>query len=149
MSRELVAFFSASGTTARTAKKLAEAKGADLFEIRPVTPYKSADLNWMNKKSRSSVEMRDPASRPEIAETPDTAAYDTVYVGFPVWWYTAPHIINTFFEFADLSGKKVVLFATSGGSGIDRAVKDLKGQYPSIDITGGKLLNGSVNADSL
>ena len=119
MSKKLVAYFSASGTTKKAAERLAKATGADLFEIKPKVPYSSADLNWMDKKSRSSVEMSDPASRPEIAEKiPDPADYDTVFLGFPIWWYLAPRIINTFVESYDFTGKTLVPFATSGGSGM-------------------------------
>ena len=119
MSKKLVAYFSASGTTKEAAKRLAKAAGADLFEIKPTIPYTSADLNWMDKESRSSVEMNDPDSRPEIAETmPNMADYDTVFIGFPIWWYVAPHIIHTFLESCDFSGKTLVPFATSGGSGM-------------------------------
>ena len=119
MSKKLVAYFSASGTTKKAAERLAKAAGADLLEIRPTIPYTSADLNWMDKKSRSSVEMNDPDSRPEIAETmPNMADYDTVFIGFPIWWYVAPHIIHTFLESYDFTGKTLVPFATSGGSGM-------------------------------
>ena len=119
MSKKLVAYFSASGTTKKVAERLAKAAGADLFEIGPAIPYTSADLNWMDKKSRSSVEMNDPDSRPEIAETiPNMVDYDTVFIGFPIWWYVAPHIIHTFVESYDFSGKTLVPFATSGGSGM-------------------------------
>ena len=147
---KLIAYFSASGTTEAKAKELAKVIGADLYEIAPAVRYTSADLDWMNKKSRSSVEMNDRSSRPALAETEhDFGAYDEIYVGFPIWWYTAPTIINTFLETFDFSGKKIVLFATSGGSSIDKAVKDLKKQYPSLDIAGGKLLNGRVTGDIL
>ena len=147
---KLVAYFSASGVTEAKAKELAKVIGADLYEIAPAVRYTSADLNWMNKKSRSSVEMNDKSSRPTLAETEhDFSAYDVIYIGFPIWWYTAPTIINTFLETFDFSGKKIVLFATSGGSGIDRAVKDMRKQYPGLDITGGKLLNGKVTGDIL
>ena len=119
MSKKLVAYFSASGTTKKAAERLAKATGADLFEIKPKVPYSSADLNWMDKKSRSSVEMSDPSSRPEIAEKiPNLADYDTVFLGFPIWWYVAPRIINTFVESYDFTGKTLVPFATSGGSGM-------------------------------
>lgn len=115
----LVAYFSASGETARLAKTIAQAAGADLYEIRPETPYTAADLNWHDDQSRSSVEMKDPACHPAIAgEVPDLTAYDTVFVGFPIWWYQAPRIIETFLESCDFSGKTVVPFATSGGSGL-------------------------------
>ena len=145
---KLIAYFSASGITKNKAGQLSEVTGADLYEIVPAEPYTKADLNWMDKKSRSTIEMNDKAFRPALAETVhDFSQYDTVYVGFPIWWYTAPTIINTFLETFDLSGKKIVLFATSGGSGIDKAVNDLKKQYPALDIIGGKLLNGKVTGD--
>ena len=151
MSKTLVAYFSASGTTARVAKELAQAAGADLYEIRPAVPYTKADLNWMDKNSRSSVEMNDKSSRPSLADRDaDIAAYDTILLGFPIWWYVAPTIINTFLESYDFSGKKIVLFATSGGSGFGKAVAGLK---PSVAadtaIVEGKLLNGRQTAESL
>ena len=145
---KLVAYFSASGVTEARAKELANLIGADLYEIDPEVPYTKADLNWMNRKSRSSVEMKDKTSRPALAETGhDFSAYDEIYVGFPIWWYTAPTIINTFLETFDFTGKKIVFFATSGGSSISRAVGDLTKQYPNLNITGGKLLNGRVTGD--
>ena len=144
MSKKLVAYFSASGTTKEAAKRLAKAVGADLFEIRPAIPYTSADLNWMDKKSRSSVEMNDPDSRPEIAETmPNMADYDTVFIGFPIWWYVAPHIIHTFLESCDFSGKTLVPFATSGGSGMGKTVDELRKLCPNADWKAGKLVNGA------
>ena len=116
MSKKLVAYFSAGGSTEKTAKKLAETAGADLYEIRPASPYTAEDLNWQNKQSRSSVEMSDHSSRPALADTSaDMSAYDTVYVGFPIWWYIAPTIINTFLESYDLTGKKIIPFCTSAG----------------------------------
>ena len=119
MSKTLVAYFSASGVTARAAREMAQAVGADLYKIRPVEPYTDADLNWMDKKSRSTIEMKDPKSRPAIAgKVADMAQYDTVLVGFPIWWYQAPRIIETFLESYDFSGKTVIPFATSGGSGM-------------------------------
>lgn len=137
---KLVAYFSASGRTAALAKKLAEAAGADLYEIKPAVPYTSADLNWQNKQSRSSVEMSDHSSRPAIEPvTAEIAEYDTVYVGFPVWWYIAPTVINTFLESADFSGKRIILFATSGGSGFGKAVQNLKGSAPNAEIIEGKV----------
>ena len=137
---KLVAYFSASGNTAALANKLSAAAGADICEIRPAVPYTKDDLNWMNKQSRSSVEMSDKSSRPAIADTAvDIAKYDTVYIGFPVWWYIAPTIINTFLESADFSGKKIILFATSGGSGFGKAVENLKVSAPGADITEGKV----------
>ena len=144
MSKKLVAYFSASGTTKEAAKRLAKAAGADLFEIRPAIPYTSADLNWMDKKSRSSVEMNDPDSRPEIAETmPNMADYNTVFIGFPIWWYVAPHIIHTFLESYDFTGKTLVPFATSGGSGMGRTVDELRKLCPNADWKAGKLVNGA------
>lgn len=142
MSKKLVAYFSASGVTAKAAEKLAKAADADLFEIKPVQPYTRADLDWMNKKSRSSVEMADKSSRPEIAEkVSNMADYDVIFVGFPIWWYVAPTIINTFLESYDFSGKKIVLFATSGGSGFGNTVSELQPSVPGADIVEGKLLN--------
>ena len=143
MSKKLVAYFSASGTTKEAAERLAKAAGADLFEIKPAIPYTSADLNWMDKKSRSSVEMNDPDSRPEIAETiPNMADYDTVFIGFPIWWYVAPHIIHTFLESYDFTGKTLVPFATSGGSGMGRTVDELRKLFPNADWKTGKVVNG-------
>ena len=142
MHKILVAYFSASGVTKGVAQRLAKAAGADLFEIRPAVPYTQADLNWTDKKSRSSVEMNDPLSRPETAEKlPNMSDYDTVFVGYPIWWYVAPHIINTFVESYDLSGKTLVAFATSGGSGIGKTVEELKKLYPDANWKDGKLLN--------
>ena len=127
MSKKLVAYFSASGTTKNAAIRLAKAAGADLFEIRPAVPYTSADLDWTNKKSRSSIEMNNPGSRPEIAErVANMDAYDTVFIGFPIWWYVAPTIINTFVESYDFSGKSLIPFATSGGSGLGKTADVLK-----------------------
>lgn len=124
MSRKLVAYFSASGVTAKVAETLAEAIGADIFEIEPKVPYTKADLDWTNRQSRSSIEMNDPASRPAIAGVRDNMAdYDTLFVGFPIWWYVAPTIINTFLESYDLTGKTIIPFATSGGSGIGKPTR--------------------------
>lgn len=143
LSKKLVAYFSASGTTKKVAERLAKAAGADMFEIRPAIPYTSADLNWMDKKSRSSVEMNDPDSRPEITETiPNMVDYDTVFIGFPIWWYVAPHIIHTFVESYDFSGKTLVPFATSGGSGMGKTVDELRKLCPNADWKAGKLING-------
>lgn len=140
MSRKLVAYFSASGVTAKVAETLAEAIGADIYEIEPKIPYTKADLDWTNKQSRSSVEMNDPASRPAIAGVRDNMAdYDTIFVGFPIWWYVAPTIINTFLESYDLSGKTIVPFATSGGSSMGKTNEKL---LPSC--AGAKLLEGRV-----
>ena len=143
MSKKLVAYFSASGTTKRAAEYLAKAEGADLFEIKPAVPYTSADLNWMDKKSRSSVEMSDPSSRPEIAgKLANMADYDMVFIGFPIWWYVAPRIIDTFVESYDFSGKILVSFATSGGSGMGKTVDELKKLCPNADWKAGRMLNG-------
>lgn len=149
--KSLVAYFSASGVTARAAKTLAEAAGADLYEIKPKMPYTKADLNWMDKNARSSIEMKDPSSRPELAdENADIASYDVIFLGFPIWWYVAPTIINTFLETYDFSGKTIILFATSGGSGLGKTVEKLK---PSVSdttvIKEGKLLNGHVTKENL
>lgn len=140
MSKKLVAYFSASGNTAALAEKLAKAAGADLYEIKPAVPYTKEDLNWQNKQSRSSVEMSDHSSRPALADTmANAAAYDTIYIGFPVWWYIAPTIINSFLESYDLSGKKIILFATSGGSGFGKAVQNLTLSAPGAQIVEGKV----------
>ncbi|WP_297961325.1 flavodoxin [uncultured Ruminococcus sp.] len=150
MSKKLVAYFSASGNTASLAKKLADAAGADIYEIRPVTPYTSDDLNWHNKQSRSSIEMSDHGSRPAIADTnADIAAYDTIYVGFPVWWYIAPTIINTFLESYDFSGKTIILFATSGGSGFGKTVQNLQSSAPGAVITEGMVNPGGSDINAL
>ena len=140
--KSLVVYFSCSGVTKKTAELLSDVAGADLFEIRPEVPYTKADLDWMDKKSRSTVEMNDPSSRPAIADKVEhMEQYDTVYVGFPIWWYVAPTIVNTFLEKYDFSGKKIVLFATSGGSGFGNTVKELKPSAPGAEIVEGKLLN--------
>ena len=142
MSKRLVAFFSASGNTKKIAQTLAEAAGADLYEITPRVAYTSADLNWMDKKSRSSVEMKDKKIRPELGgESLDIDPYDEIVLGFPIWWYVAPTIVNTFLEAYDFSGKKIVLFATSGGSGFGNTVKELQPSAPDAVITEGSLLN--------
>ena len=148
MSKKILeAYFSASGTTKRTATLLAKAANADLFEIQPKEPYTSADLDWMNKKSRSSLEMNDPSSRPEIgSRIENMGEYDVVFLGFPVWWYTAPTIIKTFLESYDFSGKQIVLFATSGGSGLGKTESALKPCAPNAVWKGGKLLNGASEA---
>lgn len=148
MSKKLVAYFSASGVTEEVAKKLAKAAEADLFEIKPEVPYTAADLDWTNKKSRSTVEMNDPASRPAIAEKlPNMADYDVVFVGFPIWWYVAPTIIDTFLESYDFSGKTVAPFATSGGSGMGKTVDVLRRVAPTANFKPGKMLNCASEAD--
>lgn len=151
MSKTLVAYFSASGTTAKVAETLAKAANADIYEIKPAVPYTRADLDWMNKKSRSSVEMSDKSSRPELADkSANIAGYDTVLLGFPIWWYVAPTIINTFLESYDFSGKKIVLFATSGGSGFGKTVEGLKGSVSAdAQIIEGKILNGRLSESEL
>lgn len=150
MSKKLVAYFSASGVTAKLAANLAEAIGADLYEIEPEVPYTKADLNWMDKKSRSTVEMNDPTSRPAIAgKCENMADYDTVYVGFPIWWYVAPTIINTFLESYDLSGKTIVTFATSGSSGMGKTVEKLKPSCPNSTLIEGKVFKVKVSKDEL
>ena len=144
MSNKLVAYFSASGVTAKVAETLAEAIGADIFEIEPKVPYTEADLDWMDKKARSTIEMNDPASRPEIAVKRDNMKdYDTIFVGFPIWWYVAPTIINTFLESYDFSGKTVIPFATSGGSGMGKTEAVLHALCSdSVNWKSGKMLNG-------
>ncbi len=151
MSKILVAYFSASGKTAKVAENLAKVIGADLYEIKPDVPYTQEDLNWMDKKSRSSVEMSDKTSRPVLAGTKaDISGHDTILLGFPIWWYVAPTIINSFLESYDFSGKKIVLFATSGGSGFGKTVAGLKSSVSADTvITEGRLLNDSPSADEL
>ena len=147
MSRILVAYFSASGVTARAAREIAEAVGAELYEIRPAEPYSQADLNWMDKKSRSTVEMDDPACRPAIAGAVEhMERYDTVFVGFPVWWYVEPRIVDTFLERYDFSGKTLIPFATSGGSGIGKAEESLREHCPKADWRRGGLVNRGAAA---
>jgi len=146
----LVAYFSASGNTAKAAKALAKAAGADLYEIKPAVPYTGADLNWMDKRSRSSVEMSDKNSRPALADTDaPVAEHDVIFLGFPIWWYTAPTIINTFLERYDFSGKTIVLFATSGGSGLGSTAAALQSSAPGARILDGRLLNGRLNEGDL
>jgi len=146
--KTLVAYFSASGVTAKVAQQIADVTGGDLHEIKPEQPYTSADLDWRDKNSRSSVEMKDLSSRPAITgKISNMAEYDVVYVGFPIWWYTAPTIINTFMESYDFKGKTVIPFATSGGSGIDKACKDLKAAYHDVNWKDGKLLNRASKSE--
>lgn len=151
MSRNLVAYFSVSGVTKKVAKQLAEAANCDLYEIRPEIPYTDDDLNWMDKKARSTVEMNDKAFRPATADKDaNIADYDLIFVGFPIWWYVAPTIINTFLESYDFSGKTVVLFATSGGSGFGKTVEGLRGSVDEMTvIQEGGLLNGRETRDEL
>ena len=150
MSKTLVAYFSASGTTAKVAKKMAEAIGADLFEIKPEKPYTGADLNWQNKNSRSSVEMNDRSSRPAIAvKVADMPQYDVVFVGFPVWWYREPSIIDTFMESYDFAGKTVIPFATSGGSGLGDSAANMQKLAKGAKVVNGKRFSGSVSSEEL
>ena len=150
MGKTLVAYFSASGVTKKLAQTLAEAIGADLFEIEPKVPYTKADLNWMDKQSRSTIEMQNPASRPEIAGScQNIADYDTVFVGFPIWWYVAPTIVNTFLESCDLTGKTVVPFATSGGSAMGGTNKALAPSCRGARLLEGKVFRSSTDAETL
>ena len=147
MNKTLVAYFSASGVTARAAREIAEAVGADLYEICPAEPYTDADLNSTDKKSRSTVEMNDTACRPAIAEpVANMEQYDTVFLGFPIWWYVEPRIVDTFLESYDFSGKTVIPFATSGGSGIGKAEKSLQQHCPKTSWKRGKLVNSGAAA---
>ena len=146
----LVAYFSATGTTAKAAKALANAVGGTLYEIKPAVPYTSADLNWMDKSSRSSVEMKDPNSRPALADTDaPVAGHDVIFLGFPVWWYVAPTILNTFLEAYDFTGKTIVLFATSGGSGLGKSTAGLRSSAPGAKIVDGRMLNGHLKEAEL
>lgn len=140
--RTLVTYYSATGTTARIAQTLAKVTGGELFHITPAETYTPADLDWHNARSRSSIEMKDPAARPALKTTKDNIAdYDTIFIGYPIWWNLAPRIINTFIESHDLSGKTVIPFATSGGSTITNSVAALKAAYPAINWKNGRLLN--------
>lgn len=142
MGKKLVAYFSASGTTRKTAEMIAESAGADLYEIAPKVPYTREDLDWMNKKSRSSVEMSDKKLRPELDDSnAHIENYDEIVLGFPIWWYVAPTIINTFLEKYDFTGKKITLFATSGGSGFGNTIKELQSSAPGAELVEGGLLN--------
>lgn len=150
MSRKLVAYFSASGVTAKVAEKLSEAIGADLYAIEPEVPYTKADLDWMDKKSRSTIEMNNPASRPAIAGKRDNMNdYDTVFVGFPIWWYVAPTIINTFLESYDLTGKTIIPFATSGGSDMGKTNEKLLPRCKGAKLLNGKVFKASVSGADL
>ena len=146
----LIAYFSATGTTAKAAKALAGALGGALYEIRPTVPYTSADLNWMDKGSRSSVERNDKHSRPALRDTDaPVAGHDVIFLGFPVWWYVAPTILNTFLEAYDFTGKTIVLFATSGGSGLGESAAGLRPSAPGARIVDGRVLNGRLNEAEL
>lgn len=146
--KKLIAYFSASGVTKRKSEELAKVIGADLHEIAPKKAYTDADLNWTDKNSRSTLEMNDSTCRPELIEIKmDLSSYDTIYIGFPIWWGVAPRAVNTFIENNDFTNKKILVFATSGGSGLAPAVRDLQKCYPSLQIVSGKLLNDSVTSD--
>lgn len=150
MAKALVAYFSASGTTAKVAKDLAAATGADLFEIVPEQPYTRADLNWQDKSSRTTIEMNDESCRPPVeGEVAGMTAYDTVFVGFPVWWYVEPRIIDTFLEAYDFSGKTIIPFATSGGSGLGKAPQRMQALVPGAKVLAGGLLNGRPSQTEL
>lgn len=150
MANVLVAWFSASGVTTKVAEKLANAIGADAFEIVPEVPYTKEDLNWMNKKSRSSVEMNDRSSRPGIKNAVENMdQYDTVFIGFPIWWYREPSIIDTFMESYDFTGKTVVPFATSGGSGLGDSYKNLQALAPGAKVINGERFSVSVSEEKL
>ena len=151
MSKKLVAYFSASGVTAKVAELLADAAGADVYQIEPAVEYTQADLNWMDKTSRSSVEMNNKKLRPAMVDTDAKIEdYDTIFLGFPIWWYVAPTIINTFLEKYDFSGKKIILFATSGGSGFGKTVEELEVSVSGdVQIIEGKLLNGAQTLESV
>ena len=146
----LVAYFSATGATAKAARMLADAVGGELYEIKPAVPYTSADLDWTDKRSRSSVEMNEKQSRPALKDTgAPVAGYDVVFLGFPIWWYVAPTIINSFLEAYDISGKTIVLFATSGGSGLGKSAAGLRSSAPGAKIVDGRMLNGRLNEGEL
>lgn len=150
MATSLVAYFSASGTTARAAEILARAASADLFEIAPADPYTAADLDWTDRSSRSTKEMNDGANRPTLAvDAPPLDGYDTIFVGFPIWWYVEPRIIDTFLESADFAGKTIVPFATSGGSGLGKAPERMASLTPGATVLPGKLLNGGPSETTL
>ena len=151
MSKTLVAYFSATGTTGIAATAMAEAAGAELYEITPEVPYTNDDLNWRNEQSRSSLEMNDPAGRPAIGgeRVSDMDQYDTIFLCFPIWWYVAPTIVNTFLESYDMHGKKIVLFATSGGSGFGKTLERLEDSAPGAEIMEGVMLNGEKSKEEL
>ena len=149
--KTLVVYFSATGNTRRVAQNLAKAADADIYEIKPAKPYSDADLNWTNKNSRSSVEMADHSSRPEmIKDDFSVKDYETIYLGFPIWWYIAPTIVNTFLERHDFSNKKIILFATSGGSGFGRTIDNIKTSVSnSTKVIEGKVLNSNPSVEDL
>lgn len=145
MSKSLVAYFSASGRTRQAAENLADAAGADLYEICPEQPYTEADLNWSNRQSRSTEEQQDSAARPALADhSAPVAEHDTIFVGFPIWWYTAPAVVRSFLDAYDFSGKNIILFATSGGSGLGQTIQQLQSIVPGAHIRDGRVLNGAA-----
>lgn len=146
--KRLVTYFSASGVTRKAAEELAAVAKADIHEIKPAEPYTREDLDWRNKKSRSSLEMQNEDARPALdGAIPDLSKYDTVYIGFPIWWGVAPRVVNTFIENSDLKDKDLIVFATSGGSGLEYAVNDLRKRYPGLNIRSGRLVKGKVTED--
>lgn len=150
MVKKLVAYFSATGTTEKRAKELAGALDADIYEIEPVKPYTSEDLNWDDKESRSSIEANDRSSRPEIGVEPlDVSEYDIIYLGFPIWWYIAPRIVKTFLEAHDFSGKTIIVWATSGGSGLGKTVSELEESAPYATFIEGGMANGISAIDQI
>ena len=149
MSKIMVAFFSAGGVTAALAKRLADALNADLFEIKPEQPYTKADLDWMDKNSRSSIEMKDRSCRPAMAEKPNLTGYDTVFAAFPVWWYREPSIIDTFMESTDFTGIKVIPLCTSGSSGIGESAANIRALAPGAEVLEGKRFDARTGAEEL
>ncbi len=150
MEKTLVAYFSASGVTQKVASALASAVGAELYQIKPAVPYTNADLDWRDRRSRSSVEMENKNSRPPLADTDaNIETYDVIYLGYPIWWYVAPTIVNTFLESYDFTGKTIIPFATSGGSGIEKSIAGLKSSAPEAKILEGRLLNDHLSKQDL
>lgn len=150
MSKKLVAYFSASGVTKGVAEKIAKSAGADIFEIVPAKPYTDADLDWMNADSRSSKEMKNKSYRPEISDSKlDISGYDTIYLGFPIWWYVAPTIVNTFLEKYDFSGKKIIVFATSGSSGMGNTISELKPSAPNAEWGKAERLTSGISQSDI
>ena len=146
MNKTLICYFSASGVTKKVAERLSSLINSDIFKIEPKVPYTKEDLDWMNKKSRTTLEMADKMSRPEIKnKVPNIDEYNRVIIGFPVWWYTAPTIINTFLEENDLTGKEIYIFVTSGGSSFGGSLKDLRNTYPYLNFINGIRLKGNEN----
>lgn len=149
MKKTLIAYFSASGVTKKVAENMARAAGADLFEIEPEVKYTRADLDWTDRKSRSTIEMQDASCRPAMAKTADVSPYEVILVGFPVWWYREPSIIDTFMESADFSGRTVVPFCTSGGSGLGRSAENMQALAPAAKVVNGRRFSASASPDEL